>query len=71
MFKAGAFADRQYQGGPLIIIKAPDLGRGVRFSFLRDYFDVLCPDLSSFLIVRAVSALAAIPLISPKKSTGP
>lgn len=41
MFKGTTFADLQRSSGPLIVINASDLGRGVRFSFLQEYFDLL------------------------------
>ena len=63
VFKGATFADLQRQAGPLIVINATDLGRGVRFSFLQDYFDLLCSDLSSFQIARAVAASSAVPVL--------
>lgn len=55
-FKGASFADLQGRAGPLIVISATDLGRGVRFSFLQDYFDLPCSDLSSFPVASAVTA---------------
>ena len=63
VFKGATFADLQRSEGPLIVINATDLGRGVRFSFLQDYFDLLCSDLSSFQIARAVAASSAVPVL--------
>jgi len=63
VFKGATFADLQRREGPLIVINATDLGRGVRFSFLQDYFDLLCSDLSSFRIARAVAASSAVPVL--------
>lgn len=63
VFKGATFADLQRREGPLIVINATDLGRGVRFSFLQDYFDLLCSDLSSFKIARAVAASSAVPVL--------
>ncbi|EXI85258.1 MAG: Patatin [Candidatus Accumulibacter regalis] len=63
VFKGATFADLQSRGGPLIVINATDLGRGVRFSFLQDYFDLLCSDLSSFPIASAVTASSAVPVL--------
>jgi len=65
VFKGATFADLQRREGPLIVINATDLGRGVRFSFLQDYFDLLCSDLSSFRIARAVAASSAVPATIP------
>jgi len=63
LFHSATFADLKRRNGPLIIINATDLGRGVRFSFLQDYFDLLCSDLSTFPISRAVAASSAVPVI--------
>ena len=63
VFKGATFADLQRREGPLLVINATDLGGGVRFSFLQDYFDLLCSDLSSFKIARAVAASSAVPVL--------
>lgn len=63
IFKGATFADLQRRGGPLILINASDLGRGVRFSFVQEYFDLLCSDLSSYPIAGAVAASSAVPLL--------
>jgi NTE family protein len=63
VFRGATFADLQRGDGPLIVINATDLGRGVRFSFLQDYFDLLCSDLSTFSIARAVAASSAVPVL--------
>lgn len=63
VFRGATFADLQGQDGPLIVINATDLGRGVRFSFLQDHFDLLCSDLSSFPVASAVTASSAVPVV--------
>jgi len=63
VFHDATFADMQRAGGPLIVINASDLGYGVRFSFVQEYFDLLCSDLSSFPVARAVAASSAVPLL--------
>jgi len=63
VFKKATFADLKHRDGPLIVINATDLGRGERFSFLQDYFDLLCSDLSTFEIARAVTASSAVPVL--------
>jgi len=66
VFHNATFADLQKKDGPLIVINASDLGRGVRISFLQEYFNLLCSDLSSFSVARAVTASSAVPfLFSP------
>jgi NTE family protein len=63
VFHGATFADMQRAGGPLILINASDLGYGVRFSFIQEYFDLLCSDISSFPVARAVTASSAVPLV--------
>ncbi len=63
VFGDATFADLQRRDGPLIVINATDLGKGVRFSFVQEYFDLLCSDLSSFPVARAVTASSAVPVI--------
>lgn len=63
VFRGATFNDLLRADGPLIAINATDLGRGVRFSFLQDYFDLLCSDLSSFPVARAVAASSAVPVL--------
>ena len=62
VFNGAIFSDLQRAGGPLICINASDLEQGVRFSFLQEYFDLLCSDLSAFPVARAVTASSAVPL---------
>jgi len=40
-------------GRPLIIINSSDLAYGVRFSFIQEYFDLLCSDLLSYPVANA------------------
>ena len=42
VFRGATFADMKRREGPLIIINASDLGQGVRFSFVQEYFNLLC-----------------------------
>jgi NTE family protein len=63
VFKGATFADMRKQDGPMIIINASDLGYGVRFSFFQEYFNLLCSDLSSFPVARAVTASSAVPVV--------
>ena len=63
VFHGATFADMQRAGGPLILINASDLGYGVRFSFVQEYFDLLCSDITSFPVARAVTASSAVPLV--------
>ncbi|CAI8164222.1 MAG: Uncharacterised protein [Pseudidiomarina mangrovi] len=63
LFQGATFADLDAADGPLIVINATDLGGGARFSFLQEYFDLLCSDLSSYPIARAVTASSAVPIM--------
>lgn len=63
VFHGATFADMRRAGGPLVVINASDLGYGVRFSFVQEYFDLLCSDISSFSVARAVAASSAVPLV--------
>ena len=64
IFKYATFGDMmQHPDAPMIIINASDLGHGVRFSFTQEYFNLLCSDLSSFPVARAVTASSAVPLL--------
>jgi NTE family protein len=63
VFKGATFADLSKQEGPMIVINASDLGYGVRFSFIQEYFTLLCSDLSTFPVARAVTASSAVPVV--------
>lgn len=63
VFHGATFADMKRQGGPLILINASDLGHGVRFSFVQEYFNLLCSDISSYPVARAVTASSAVPVL--------
>ena len=63
VFHSATFADMQRADGPLVLINASDLGYGVRFSFVQEYFNLLCSDISSFPLARAVTASSAVPVL--------
>ena len=63
VFHNATFADMQRTDGPLILINASDLGYGVRFSFIQEYFNLLCSDINSFPVSRAVTASSAVPIV--------
>ena len=63
VFNEATFADLYNRQGPFIVINASDIGRGVRFSFIQEYFDLICSDLSSFPVSRAVTASSAVPVV--------
>ena len=63
VFQGATFEDMKREGAPLILINASDLGYGVRFTFVQEYFNMLCSDISSFPVSRAVTASSAVPLL--------
>lgn len=63
VFQGATFADLNKPGRPQILINASDLGHGVRFTFTQEYFNLLCSDLSSYPVSRAVTASSAVPVL--------
>lgn len=63
LFHDVTFADMIRPDRPMIIINASDLGYGIRFSFIQEYFDLLCSDLSTFPVAEAVAASSAVPVL--------
>jgi len=63
IFDGATFADMAVPKRPLILINASDLAYGVRFSFIQEYFTLLCSDLSTFPVARAVAASSAVPVL--------
>lgn len=62
IFRGSTFADIHANDGPFIEINATDLGNGERFVFNQEQFDMLCSDLDSFEVARAVAASSAVPV---------
>ena len=62
IFRGGTFADIHASDGPLIEINATDLGNAERFVFSQEQFNMLCSDLDSFEVARAVAASSAVPV---------
>lgn len=63
LFNGSTYADLNRAGGPLIVINATDLARGMRFSFTQEYFSLLCSDISSYPVASAVAASSAVPVL--------
>jgi len=63
VFDHGTFGDMAARKGPMIYINATDMVTGIRFGFNQDLFDVLCSDLSTFPVARAVAASSAVPIL--------
>jgi NTE family protein len=63
MFHGATYADLQARGLPMISVDATDLAGGLAFPFNQPSFDLLCSDLSSFPVSRAVAASSAFPIL--------
>ncbi len=63
LFHDATFADMIRPDRPMIIINSSDLGYGVCFSFIQEYFDLLCSELSSYPVADAVAASSAVPIV--------
>jgi len=63
VFHGATFNDMKREGSPLVLINASDLGYGVRFSFVQEYFNLLCSDISDYPVARAVTASSAVPVL--------
>ena len=63
VFHGETFQDMKRADSPLILINASDLGYGVRFSFVQEYFNLLCSDISDYPVARAVTASSAVPVL--------
>jgi NTE family protein len=61
VFDHKTFADMLARPGPSIQINATDLAAANFFTFFQPQFDLLCSDLSSFSVARAVTASSAVP----------
>lgn len=64
IFHHGTYGDLVKSGRrPFVMINASDMSLGTRFEFTQDQFDLLCSDLSSFPLARAVAASSAVPIV--------
>jgi len=63
LFDGATYADLWASGGPQIQIQATDITEGTRFTFDREQFELICSDLSSYPVARAVAASAAFPVM--------
>lgn len=61
IFHNASFADMN-RNGPLIVINASGLGTGVRFSFIQEYFNLICSNIDTYPVARAVTASSAVPI---------
>lgn len=64
LYKGATYADlAQRRKGPFVVISATDMSLGSRLDFTQEYFDLLCLDLTSLPISRAVASSSAVPLV--------
>jgi NTE family protein len=62
-FKHHTFGDLAMQPDrPFLVVNATDLSAAGRFEFTQDWFDMICVDLASFPMARAVAASSAYPI---------
>ncbi len=62
IFHGSTYADLYAADGPVLQINATDLSIGGRFSFNQEQFNLLCSDLDTFSVARAVAASSAVPV---------
>lgn len=63
LFRGATFADLAARPAPLVVINAADAVTGARFEFSQWQFDMLCSDLGSYSVSRAVAASSAVPAV--------
>jgi NTE family protein len=63
LFDRSDFLDIARRRGAGVIINATDITRGEPFSFVADQFGLICSDLASIPLARAVVASAAVPVL--------
>jgi len=67
LFRGATFGDLlRNNRKPFLSLNATDMSLGATFQFTQEHFDLLCSDISSFPLSRAVAASSAFPiLLSP------
>ena len=63
MYHGATYADLEKQGLPVVSVEATDIAGGIAFPFTQASFDLLCSDLNSFPVARAVAASAGLPIL--------
>ena len=63
LFEGKTFADIMSSNGPLIQINATEVSTGTQLTFLQNQFDILCTDLLTYPVSRAVAASSAVPVL--------
>jgi len=62
IFRGSTFNDIFDRDGPYLVINSTDLGIGARFTFTQERFNLLCSDVGTFKVARAVAASSAVPV---------
>lgn len=62
LFHNATLGDFRSEKGPIIAIHSTDIGTGERFTFIPDFFRLICSDWESFPVARAVTASSAVPI---------
>lgn len=63
VFLGKTYADLAKGSRPYIVLNSTDASTGARFEFTQEQFDLLCADLDSFPVARAVAASSAFPVL--------
>lgn len=63
LYHGATYRDLAQRGQPLLMIQATDISFGNHFSFNQETFDILCSDLASLPVSRAVAASAGVPIL--------
>ncbi len=64
LFEGKTFGDMlKRTDTPIIQINATEVSTSTQFTFLQEIFDLLCSDLSTFPVARAVAASSAVPVL--------
>lgn len=61
MFRGATYADLGRRRRPALSVNATDIGYGLPFGFVAFSFDLICSDLASFPVARAVAASNGFP----------
>ena len=64
VFRGKTFGDlAQAHQSPFVLLNATDMSSASHFTFTQDQFDLMCSDLSTFPVGRAVAASSAFPVL--------
>ncbi len=63
MFHGATYGDLLKAGRPLVSVNATDVDHEFAFSFTQDQFDLICSDLTSYPVARAVAASNGFPVV--------